>query len=254
MGRAVPSARGRSVTRPTSKARRVRPIFPGAARLEACEVIRSASGVPALFLRTLTADSRAGLYRLPEGVGVTFQASTGKGQGVRAVFSSPEVSQVLNLSEGAYAALLEGLARLREARQEVGEACPPEDLPGKGHTLKCAAVIFEEGQRPALYVGTAGPDFAAHVYRVPEGVRVRLEAPDPLPAEVDKKGRAAALKGRALLEGPQGSAALAVSAVSTARALLEVLEAFEKGRAAYHAARAHFEGRPGEETAGQGAA
>lgn len=240
------------MTRPTSKARRVRPIFPGAARLEACEVIRSASGVPALFLRTLTADSRAALYRLPEDVGVTFQ--TGKGQGVRAVFSSPEVSQVLHLSEGAYAALLEGLARLREARQEVGEAGPPEDLPGKGHTLKCAAVIFEEGQRPALYVGTAGPDFAARVYRVPEGVGVTLEAPSPLPAEVDKKGRAAALKGRALLEGPQGSAALAVSAVSTARALLEVLEAFGQARAAHHAARAHFEGRPGEETAGQGAA
>ena len=240
------------MTRP-QKARRVRPIFPGAARLEACAVIRQAGGSPALFLRTLTPDSRAGLFRLPEDVGLTFQTGEDrKGAApVRAVFSSPDTVQLLDLSDGAYVGLLEGLARLLEARQEVGAAGPSEDLPGKGHTLKCAALLFEEGQRPALYVGTAGPDFAAHVFRVPEDCRVTLEAPDPLPPATDKRGRAAVLKGRCLLEGPQGRAALTVSTVSTARALLDVLEAFGKARAAWEGQTF----QPGEEkTAGQGAA
>lgn len=240
------------MTRP-QKARRVRPIFPGAARLEACAVIRQAGGSPALFLRTLTADSRAALFRLPEDVGVTFQTGEGRkgAPGVRAVFSSPDTVQLLDLSDGAYVGLLEGLACLLEARQE-GPRPPAEDLPPAGHTLRCAALIFEEGQHPALYVGTAGPDFAAHVFRVPEGVRVTLEAPDPLPPATDKKGRAAGLRGRCLLEGPQGRAALPVSTVHTARALLDTLEAFGQARQTC----AYFRGQPGEEKAhrGQGAA
>lgn len=195
------------------------PLFPYAARVEACRVIWQEDHTPALFLRTLTHSGRAALHRLPEGVGVSFQVH---GQDYRAFFSSPDGAQRLDLSEGAYAGLLEGLACLLEARQTVGGFSPSEDLPPAGHALKCVQV-FDEASGPALYFGTTAPDFRAHVYRVGKDTRVTLEAPHPLPPEVDSKGRAAMLKGRVILEAPTGRAVLTVPTVSTARALLEAL-------------------------------
>lgn len=210
----------------TRRPTRTRSLFPGAVRLEACRVLWGHGGSPALFLRTLTREGRAGLFQLPQGASVDIAAKK-KGEGWRAVFSSPEGQQTLDLSAGAYAGLLEGLARLREARQEVRPAGPSEDLPPSGHSLKCAALILEgEDLRPALYVGTCGPDFAAHLYRVPEGVRLLLEAPHPLPPAEDSRGRPAPLRARFVIEAPQGRAVLSVPTVYTARALLEALEAF----------------------------
>ena len=197
------------------------PLFPGAARVEACRVIWQEDHTPALFLRTLTHAGRAALHRLPEGVGVTFQPQA-SGQGFRAFFSSPDGAQRLDLTERAYMGLLEGLACLLEARQTVGGFSPSADLPPAGHSLKCVSVI-EEASGPALYFGTTSPDFRAHVYRVGKDTRVTLEAPHPLPPEVDSKGRAAMLKGRVILTSPTGRACLTVPTVSTARALLEAL-------------------------------
>ena len=195
------------------------PLFPHAARVETCRLLWQEDAAPALFLRTLTHAGRAHIHRLPEGVGVTFQAHA---QGFRAFFSSPDTVQRLDLSERAYADLLEGLACLLEARQVMGGFSPSEDLPPAGHALKCVQVI-QEASGPALYFGTTSPNFKACVYRVGRHTRVTLEVPDPLPPEVDSQGRAAMLKGRVILEAPTGRAALSVPTVSTARALLEAL-------------------------------
>lgn len=196
------------------------PLFPGAARLEACRVLWQEDHTPALFLRTLTHSGRAHIHRLPAGVGVSFQVH---GQGFRAFFSSPEgACQRLDLTERAYMGLLEGLACLLEARQVMGGFSPSEDLPPAGHALKCVQVIGEAAG-PALYFGTTSPNFKARLYRVGKDTRVTLEVPHPLPPEVDSKGRAAMLKGRVILETPTGRARLTVPTVSTARALLEAL-------------------------------
>lgn len=203
-------------------------LFPGAARLEACRVLREAGGQPALFLRTLTRDSRAKLHRLPERVGVDFQILK-EGQGVRAVFSSPHASQRLALTEEVYLDLLEGLASLREARQYIDPLAPSEDLPPAGHTLKCAA-LFPEDDGVALYIGTTGPDFSADIYRVGRGVCLSLDLPHPLPKEKGRAGLPTLIRGRLLLEGPQGSAAVSVSTVATARRLLEALAQYGEGK------------------------
>ncbi len=207
--------------------------------LEACRVLRGQSGSPALWLYTLTREGRAALFPMPQGASVDIAAKK-KGGGFRAVFSSPEGGpglDRLDMAPSVYEDLLEGLACLREAGQEVRPADPSEDLPPSGHSLKCAAVLLEgEDLRPALYVGTCGPDFAARVYRVPAGVRLLLEAPHPLPPTLDRYGRPAGLRGRMTLEAPQGRAVLTVPTVYTARALLEVLEAF--GRASTGAQQA----------------
>lgn len=210
-------------------------LFAGAARLESCRVLRGADGQAALFLRTLTHDSRAQLHRLPEGVGVEIKALKQAGQ-YRAAFSSPHASQSLTLSAGAYVDLLEGLASLREARQVIDTPAPSEDLPADGHTLKCAA-LFPEGDSTGLYIGTCGPDFAACVYRVGQDVRLSLDLPHPLPKDQTPAGLPTLIRGRLLLEGPQGKAAVSVSTVSTARQMLEALEAYGQAQ--------HGEGKKG---------
>lgn len=202
--------------------RRPAPLFPSAVRLEACRVIWQEGSRPVLMLRTLTREGRAGLFALPEGVGVRFQVMK---KGLRVFFSSPDNWQALDLTEAVYSELIEGLARLMEARQTVGRVSPSEDLPEAGHTLKCAALLPEVGG-VALYLGTSSPDFAACVYRVGPDVRVSVDLPHPLPAE--RLGTC--LKGRLVLEGPAGQVAVTVPTVHTARALLEVLQKYGEGK------------------------
>ena len=182
--------------------------------LEACRVLRGQSGSPALWLYTLTREGRAALFPMPQGASVDIAAKK-KGGGFRAVFSSPEGGpglDRLDMAPSVYEDLLEGLACLREAGQEVRPADLSEDLPPSGHSLKCAAVLLEgEDLRPALYVGTCGPDFAARVYRVPAGVRLSVDLPHPLPPAEDSRGRPAPLRARFVIEAPQGRAVLGVT-------------------------------------------
>ncbi|MDL2343109.1 hypothetical protein QOL99_02980 [Deinococcus sp. MIMF12] len=110
--------------------------------------------------------------------------------------------------------------------------------------LSTAAVIFEGDGRPALYLGTLSHAGHPQVFRVPEGVGVRVEVPHPLP-EGPRRVFLPAGSG-VTFEGDGTGQRLALHAVRAAREVIEAL-------GTYAQARRVFEGSgPGE--GGRGAA
>lgn len=115
-------------------------------------------------------------------------------------------------------------------------------------TLRAAALIFEGDGRPALYVSTDGHAGQAQVFRVPDDCRVTVTAPRPLP---DAPRVFLPAGSCATFQHGEARTVLALHAVRVCRELLEAVEGHAQAAKVWKEARAHFEGKPGEEEDGQ---